>query len=78
MVSFTTAMVERKSNLGCPIGFGNGEPKHGQHFRMAHCFQDGNTEVDQQFGQGVSGLWYRSCGVQGPAHAPGAFMDARC
>jgi hypothetical protein len=34
-----------------------------QRFRMAHCFQDGHTEVGQQFGQGVSGLWYRSCGV---------------
>ena len=70
-------MVERKGDLGCPIGFSNGEPIHGQHFRATDRFQDGYTELDQQFCQGISSLWYGNCGVQGAAHVLSAFMDAR-
>src|SRR5215469_16977242 len=51
--------------------------RHGQQFRATHRFQDGYTELDQQFCQGISSLWYGSCGVQGTAHVLSAFMDAR-
>ena len=35
------------------------------------------AELDQKFCQGISSLWYGSCGVQGTAHVLSAFMDAR-